>query len=42
MMSFGRAYLGWKARVTLNMLQRRRYQQHGTFQERGQAAPELS
>lgn len=42
MLSFGRAYLGWKARVALNTLQRRRYQQNGTFLERGQAAPELS
>src|SRR5689334_1667543 len=39
---FGRAYLGWKARVTLNKLQRRRYQQNGTFANRGQAAPELA
>ncbi|HWO25126.1 MAG TPA: DUF362 domain-containing protein [Kofleriaceae bacterium] len=42
MLSFGRAYLGWKARVALNKLQRRRYQQNGTFRERGQAAPELA
>ena len=42
MMTFSRAYLGWKARVTLNRLQRRRYQQNGAFQERGQAAPEMS
>ncbi|HWU85854.1 MAG TPA: DUF362 domain-containing protein [Kofleriaceae bacterium] len=42
MVTFGRAYLGWKARVALNTLQRRRYQQNGTFRERGQAAPELS
>jgi hypothetical protein len=42
MLSFSRAYLGWKARVALNTLQRRRYQQNGTFRERGQAAPELS
>ncbi|MCX5746784.1 MAG: DUF362 domain-containing protein [Proteobacteria bacterium] len=41
MMTFGRAYLGWKARVTLNRLQRKRYQQNGTFAHRGQAAPEL-
>ncbi len=41
-MSFGRAYVGWKARVTLNRLQRKRYQQNGTFLERGQAAPELA
>ncbi len=41
MMSFGRAYLGWKARVTLNKLQRKRYQQNGAFASRGQAAPEL-
>ena len=40
--SFTRAYVGWKTRVTLNRLQRRRYQQNGTFRERGQAAPELS
>ena len=41
MLSFTRAYLGWKARVTLNKLQRKRYQQNGTFQHRGQAAPDL-
>jgi hypothetical protein len=41
MLTFARAYLGWKARVSLNKLQRRRYQQNGTFRERGQAAPEL-
>ncbi|MBA2541286.1 MAG: DUF362 domain-containing protein [Deltaproteobacteria bacterium] len=41
MLTFGRAYLGWKARVTLNKLQKKRYQQNGTFTERGQAAPEL-
>jgi hypothetical protein len=42
MVTFGRAYLGWKARVTLNKLQRKRYQQNGTFQGRGQSAPELA
>jgi hypothetical protein len=42
MITFGRAYLGWKARVTLNKLQRKRYQQNGTFMSRGQAAPELA
>jgi uncharacterized protein (DUF362 family) len=42
MLTFSRGYLGWKARVALNKLQRRRYQQNGTFLERGQAAPELS
>jgi uncharacterized protein (DUF362 family) len=42
MLTFGRAYLGWKARVTLNKLQRKRYQQNGTFMQRGQAAPELA
>jgi len=41
MLSFSRAYLGWKTRVALNRLQRRRYQQNGTFTERGQAAPDL-
>ena len=39
---FGRAYLGWKARVTLNKLQKRRYQQNGAFADRGRAAPELA
>jgi hypothetical protein len=42
MMTFTRGYLGWKARVTLNKLQRKRYQQNGTFVERGEAAPELT
>ena len=40
-LTFGRAYFGWKARVTMNKLQRKRYQQNGTFAERGDAAPEL-
>jgi uncharacterized protein (DUF362 family) len=38
---FTRGYLGWKSRVLLNRLQRKRYQQNGAFAERGQAAPEL-
>jgi Ni,Fe-hydrogenase I small subunit len=42
MLTFGRAYLGWKTRVALNKLQRKRYQQNGTFTGRGQAAPELA
>jgi uncharacterized protein (DUF362 family) len=42
MVTFGRAYFGWKARVTLNKLQRKSYQQNGAFAERGQAAPELT
>ena len=41
MLTFGRAYFGWKARVTLNKLQRKRYQQNGTYLKRGQAAPDL-
>ena len=41
MVTFGRAYLGWKARVTLNKLQRKRYQQNGTYTHRGEAAPVL-
>jgi hypothetical protein len=40
MLTFGRAYFGWKARVTLNKLQRKRYQQNGPYAQRGQAAPE--
>jgi len=39
---FGRSYLGWRSRVALNRLQRKRYQTNGAFRERGQAAPELS
>jgi uncharacterized protein (DUF362 family) len=38
---FLRGYLGWKGRVALNRLQRKRYQTNGTFGERGQAAPEI-
>jgi hypothetical protein len=38
---FTRAYLGWKSRVILNRLQRKRYQKNGTFNERGEAAPDL-
>ena len=38
---FLRGYLGWKARVALNRIQRKRYQANGTFAERGQAAPEV-
>jgi uncharacterized protein (DUF362 family) len=39
--TFARSYLGWRSRVTLNLLQRKRYQQDGTFAERGAAAPDL-
>lgn len=39
--TFTRGYLGWKSRVLLNKLQRKRYQEHGSFAERGQAAPDL-
>ncbi|HTL32653.1 MAG TPA: DUF362 domain-containing protein [Kofleriaceae bacterium] len=39
--TFTRGYLGWKSRVLLNKLQRKRYQQNGSFAERGQAAPDL-
>jgi uncharacterized protein (DUF362 family) len=42
MLTFSRGYLGWKARIALNTLQRKRYQQAGPFQERGLAAPELT
>jgi hypothetical protein len=42
MMTFARAYLGWKGRVAINKLQRKRYQTNGTFLERGQAAPEIA
>ncbi len=39
--TFTRGYLGWKSRVMLNKLQRKPYQRHGTYAERGQAAPDL-
>jgi hypothetical protein len=39
--TFTRGYLGWKSRVVLNKLQRKRYQKNGAFAERGQAAPDL-
>jgi hypothetical protein len=41
MMQFGRAYFGWKGRVALNRLTGKRYQQNGSFGERGEAAPDL-
>ena len=40
--TFARGYLGWRSRVALNLLQRKRYQQAGSFAERGQAAPDLA
>lgn len=39
--AFTRSYLGWRSRVVLNRLQRKRYQENGSFAERGQAAPEM-
>ncbi|HEY5945977.1 MAG TPA: DUF362 domain-containing protein [Kofleriaceae bacterium] len=39
--TFTRGYLGWKSRVILNKLQRKRYQKNGAFNERGEAAPDL-
>jgi uncharacterized protein (DUF362 family) len=42
MVSFGRAYFGWKARVAINRLQRKPYQENGAFAHRGSAAPEIS
>jgi uncharacterized protein (DUF362 family) len=41
MATFGRAYLGWKSRVLLNKLQRKRYQVNGPYANRGEAAPEI-
>jgi len=41
MVQFGRAYFGWKGRVALNRLSGKRYQQNGSFGERGEAAPDL-
>ena len=39
--SFTRSYLGWRSRVALNLLQRKRYQDNGAFTSRGAAAPDL-
>ena len=39
---FLRGYLGWRSRVALNRLQRKRYQTHGAFAERGEAAPMIA
>jgi uncharacterized protein (DUF362 family) len=39
---FTRSYFGWKSRVMLNRLQRKSYQQDGTFAHRGEAAPQLA
>jgi uncharacterized protein (DUF362 family) len=39
---FTRGYLGWRSRVVLNRLQRKRYQENGAFQGRGQAAPDVA
>jgi uncharacterized protein (DUF362 family) len=38
---FLRGYLGWRSRVALNKLQRKRYQHNGTFTQRGEAAPSV-
>ena len=38
---FTRSYLGWRSRVALNLLQRKRYQTNGTFAHRGHAAPDI-
>lgn len=40
--SFNRAYLGWRARVALNRVTGKRYQKDGAFAERGDAAPEVA
>jgi uncharacterized protein (DUF362 family) len=42
MTSFTRGYFGWKARAALNTLAGKRYQKNGTYEHRGQAAPELA
>ena len=38
---FARAYVGWRARVALNTVQGKRYQQNGAYAHRGEAAPQL-
>ncbi|ACY16015.1 DUF362 domain-containing protein [Haliangium ochraceum] len=38
---FNRGYLGWRARSMVNRLMGKRYQRHGGFAERGEAAPEV-
>jgi hypothetical protein len=39
---FLRGYLGWRSRVALNLIQRKRYQTNGAFASRGQAAPDVA
>jgi hypothetical protein len=38
---FNRGYLGWRGRVALNRIMGKKYQEHGSFDERGDAAPEV-
>ncbi|WP_428268867.1 DUF362 domain-containing protein [Haliangium sp.] len=40
-LKFNRGYLGWRARSMVNRLMGKRYQKHGSFTGRGQAAPEV-
>jgi uncharacterized protein (DUF362 family) len=40
--AFNKGYLSWRGRSALNRLMGKKYQKHGSFQERGEAQPELS
>ncbi len=39
--SFNKGYLGWRGRTALNRLMGKKYQEHGSYQCRGQAKPEI-
>lgn len=40
--SFNKGYIGWKGRTALNRIMGKKYQEHGAYQDRGRAKPDLS
>ena len=41
MINFNRGYLSWRGRTALNRIMGKRYQQHGAYDKRGAAAPDV-
>lgn len=39
--AFNKSYFSWRGRTTLNRLMGKKYQQHGSYESRGQAKPEV-
>jgi uncharacterized protein (DUF362 family) len=39
--SFNKSYLGWRGKTALNRLMGKKYQEHGSYQCRGRAMPEI-